>query len=227
LSHLVDASTGEILQTCTPDRARDLTDKIKTSLGVAWELVKEAYTSRAWAALGYESWDQYTSEEFGTGRLRLPREERPEVVASLRDAGMSIRAIAAATGDSPRTVGRSLSGGANATPDEDWTLDGNKVPKDKTGPPYNEPAPIIGIDGKTYPSTPPRPPTPPKPQRRALTDSFFDAMFDLTREIERLQRLTEDDRFSRNAEQVAARHRNDLLSAVEVLSKVLDQLPNH
>ena len=53
--------------------------------------------------------------EFGTARLRLPREERAEVVASLRESGLSVRAIAAATGDHYSTISRELSGVANAT----------------------------------------------------------------------------------------------------------------
>jgi len=52
-------------------------------------LVKQAYTERAWDALGYASWDEYCTREFGTSRLRLPREERAEVVASLRESGLS------------------------------------------------------------------------------------------------------------------------------------------
>lgn len=216
MTTLIDQATGEIIEPCSPDRARDLTDKIKTSLGVAWELIKEAYTGRAWAALGYESWDDYCSTEFGTNRLRLPREERREVVGSLREAGLSVRAIAAATGNNKETVSRDLQVSGNRTPEPEWQAD---------DPEPVEPSPVTGIDGKTYPAAPPRPAAPPKPQRRALTDSFFDAVFDLNKHIERIERLAEDDRFPRNAEQVAAKHRNDLLQAAEALSKVLDRLP--
>lgn len=59
------------------DRARQLTDEIKTTLTTTWELIVEAWETRAWAALGYESWDHYCAEEFDSvQRLRLPREER-------------------------------------------------------------------------------------------------------------------------------------------------------
>lgn len=51
------------------------------------------------------------TREFGTSRLRLPREERAEVVASLRESGLSQRAIASATGLSQDTVRRDLSAG--------------------------------------------------------------------------------------------------------------------
>lgn len=109
-------------------QARDLTDRIKVGVEAIWELIKQAYQSRAWAALGYNSWDDYCTREFGTSRIRLPREERQEVVASMREIGMSTRAIASATGDSPRTVRRAIdSAGAFAPP-----------------------APVTGTDGKTY-----------------------------------------------------------------------------
>ena len=122
--------------------ARSLTDKIKAGTAALWELIKEAYASRAWASLGYASWDDYCTQEFGTSRIRLPREERQEVVASMREIGMSTRAIASATGVSRRTLIRDRqSGGDNVT--------------------TSEPAPITGTDGKTYT---PRPQPQPEPE---------------------------------------------------------------
>lgn len=88
--------------------ARQLTDRIKVAVEGTWQLITEAYTSRAWAALGYTNWDDYCTREFGTSRLRLPREERSEVVASLRESGLSIRAIEAATGVSRPTIIKDL-----------------------------------------------------------------------------------------------------------------------
>ena len=86
------------------DNARALTDQIKQTVEVLWEMIAAAYHGRAWVALGYQSWDAYCDNEFQTSRLRLPREERAEVVSSLRDSGLSIRAITAATGASCNTV---------------------------------------------------------------------------------------------------------------------------
>ncbi|MGB8503256.1 MAG: hypothetical protein WCE29_13610, partial [Mycobacterium sp.] len=54
--------------------------------------------------LGYANWDAYCEAEFGSLRVRLPREERRDVVCSLREAGLSIRAIASATGIDKNTV---------------------------------------------------------------------------------------------------------------------------
>lgn len=112
--------------------ARALTDQIKVAVEATWELVKRAYVERAWAVLGYDGWDDYCTREFGTSRLRLPREERAEVVASLRESGLSVRAIAAATGLSRGTIGNEVSKNGHL-------------------------AEITGTDGKTY--TPPAKPT--------------------------------------------------------------------
>jgi transposase-like protein len=117
----------------TQQEARVLTDRIKVAVEGTWLLIQDAYTSRAWAALGYPNWDSYCTEEFGASRLRLPREERQEVVASLRESGLSIRAIVAATGISDKTITKDLRQvSESTTPDE-----------------------ITGTDGKSYSSSRP------------------------------------------------------------------------
>jgi hypothetical protein len=78
---------------------------------IAGRTARCAYMLRASSALGYTSWDDDCTREFGTTRLRLPREERGEVVASLRESGLSIRAIASATGIDKNTVQTDLSHG--------------------------------------------------------------------------------------------------------------------
>jgi hypothetical protein len=93
-----------------------------------WELIRDAYLREAWKPLGYGSWDMYCAAEFGTARLRVPREERAEVVGSLRDAGLSLRAIAAATGLGRGTVERELEGVPFGTGETK----------------------VTGLDGKTY-----------------------------------------------------------------------------
>ncbi|MGF2946852.1 hypothetical protein [Mycobacterium sp. Lab-001] len=114
--------SGDLAIAIDSTEARALTDRIKVGVEAVWELVKQAYEQRAWLALGYSSWDDYCTREFGTTRLRLPREERAEVVASLRESGLSIRAIASATGLNKETVNnvtRELSGIRTPEPDED------------------------------------------------------------------------------------------------------------
>lgn len=114
------------------DQARALTDRIKSHVEQAWELIVEAYQGRAWIALGYSTWDDYCLQEFGSCRIRLPREERTDVVASLRDAGMTTRAIASATGFAYGTVQSEI---------VSISRDQNRSPGPET---------IVGIDGKHY-----------------------------------------------------------------------------
>lgn len=92
------------INTLNPAVARARIDRIKVSVEATWHLIVEAYMARDWETLGYMSWDELCASEFGTSRLRLPREERAEVVSSLREQGLSLRAIASVTGDSLGTV---------------------------------------------------------------------------------------------------------------------------
>lgn len=125
----------------TPEYARNLTDRIKVGLDFTWVMVKEAYQVRAHAALGYASWDDYCTREFGTSHIRIPREDRPEAVNSLRDAGLSIRAIASAAGVSTQTVQSDLRAGVSNHHTSTGTPESGEAP---------EPKPITGTDGKTY-----------------------------------------------------------------------------
>ncbi len=135
--------------------ARALTDRMKTGVAVMSELIKEAYQGRAWDALGYSNWDEYVTREFGTGQLRIPKEERTEYVASLRESGMSLRAIASATGISEPTVRRELATASNDA------VDGEAADLLAEELIAAEPITIIGTNGKTY--TPPAPKPAPKP----------------------------------------------------------------
>lgn len=84
--------------------ARTLTDQIKQGREDLWELIIRAYETEAWKVLEYGNWDEYVATEFGDSRLALPREKRREKVLSMRERGMSIRAIASATGKAKSTV---------------------------------------------------------------------------------------------------------------------------
>ena len=167
ISGIAEIATGEIIASLTPEQARDVTDRIRTALGVTWELVVEAWTGRAWAALGYGTWDSYIAAEFGTARLRLPAEERRDVVNSLRDAGMSTRAIAAAAGVSQSTVSNDLAGEQKCSPDlpaedpdDSASVEPGSAPESATSTgsgattdqEVKVTATITGRDGKNYPA---------------------------------------------------------------------------
>lgn len=127
---LREPGVGHVL---TQVAARDLTDQIRTGMETVWHLIRAAYQGRAWEALGYHTWDEYVTREFGNLYLRPPLEERQDVVMSLREAGMSSRAIASATQLSQATVVRELRGAgeSNESPD----APGHRV---------------VGMDGKMY-----------------------------------------------------------------------------
>jgi hypothetical protein len=128
----------------TWDDARALTDRIKVNLGATWELVVDAYLGRAWAALGYKSWGAYCAAELDTQYVKLPRDQRMEAVAALYSSGMSLRAVAEATGYSRETVRRDVAGDTNVS------------------------AESLGMDGREYPRPPTPPPTPAVPLSRLL-----------------------------------------------------------
>lgn len=209
------------IEQCTAERARQLTDQIKVGVEAVWHLITEAYTTRAWSALGYRSWDDYCTREFGTSRLRLPREERAEVVQSLRESGLSLRAIASATGDSARTVRRALdSGGANAAPD-DHRCDNSCRPDDHhvEDAEVVEPAPTItGTDGKQYQPKQPQP----APRRQPLSGDAYRASEDLKRAIKRVGRVLDDDRYRANRDDVHFTLRASLQFEFETLDRITE-----
>lgn len=65
---VVDTQTGEIVATCTADEAREITDRIKGAAESIWSLLLEAHEKKAWAALGYTTWELYVRAEFDMGR---------------------------------------------------------------------------------------------------------------------------------------------------------------
>lgn len=208
----------------TEQEARALTDRIKVAVEGTWLLIQEAYTSRAWAALGYETWDVYCSAEFGTARLRLPREERQEVVASLRESGMSLRAISSATGVSPATAMRD-SRVSDETPAVILGMDGGTYAATRPAPEQTDDALLDGNDwvqpagaGFEAAVTPP-----PKPKRRPLPEALTDAGRDLARTAERLVRLTEDDRFPRNRD-TTHHQMPELLGALDNTTRLIQAM---
>lgn len=175
----------------THEEARALTDRIKIAVEGTWQLIREAYTSRTWAVLGYDSWDAYCAGEFGETRLKLPREERQEIVASLRDSGLSIRAIASAAGTGTRQVQEALRGHvySETTPPQVLGTDGKtytvtREPQVVDAELVDEPAP------RTY-SAPPTPERAPDPQRRVdASRTVLVALTELRQMRESLQALT-------------------------------------
>lgn len=134
----VDIHTGEIVTGhITATEARVLTDRIRGGLTVAYDGLVEAFAGRADLALGYESWDAYCASEFTEGRMvRLDREQRREIVGSMREAGMSTRAIGSALGVNDRTVRNDMSSAEKSAdaPATVTSLDGRQRPASRPTP---------------------------------------------------------------------------------------------
>lgn len=121
----------------TRAQAEVLTKQIRTGLNHAQELIVLAWQGRAWESMSYRTWDEYVAGEFSDLSLRPPLETRSETLSSMRGAGMSIRAISAATTLSPATISRALK--------ESRSEDSEDGPHE-----------VVGLDGKAYRPTPPR-----------------------------------------------------------------------
>lgn len=63
-------ATGEIVTACTEAEARAITERIKTAAEAIWSLLLEAHERHAWAALGYDRWEDYVRAEFDMTRGR-------------------------------------------------------------------------------------------------------------------------------------------------------------
>ncbi|KAA9394153.1 hypothetical protein FCK90_08530 [Kocuria coralli] len=113
------------------------------------ELIVRAWEGRAWQALGFSSWDAWIDANFRGLQLRPPREQREEVVRSMREAGMSVRAISQATDLGYGTVQRAAGpGDPNGSPVEDgsnvYGLDGKQYTQPKRGAPADDDAGEFG-----------------------------------------------------------------------------------
>lgn len=99
---------------------------------------------------------------------------------------------------------------------------------------------VTNVAGETRPARPavdeqeyaarntapaPRPPTS-NQNRRALTDSIWEAVYDLGKHVDRLERLTQDDRFPRNRQAIADKNSGPLERTASTLARVLAAIQN-
>lgn len=230
------------------ERIRAIAVTVKDQLEKLQTLLNEARDGEAWRVLGYASWTAYLTDVMGEQPLRLPRDERQQIVGYLAGEGMSSRAIAPIVGATDRQVRRDMGGGTNVppepTPAADYVTDqadldaAPELPDEGAATPHDSgdaepsedeglsvPSPssrsVTGLDGKQY--TRPEPQT---PRRAPLPDAFWRAAYDLTKVTERIGRLSEDDRFPQNAEKVAQANLGDLIRARDLLEQVIEQLNN-
>lgn len=139
---LVNAETGEVVSPEVAEAA-ERAERIRRGI-VALANVRddvltaaaEAYRARDWDTLGYDSWESYCAGELGADRIRLDRDQRREIVASLRSEHLSTRAIAAVVGADHSTVVRDLDAtGADAPVAETvMSIDGRERPAARPAP---------------------------------------------------------------------------------------------
>ena len=204
-------------------QARQLTEKIRGAVERTWQLIEQAYETRAWHALGYRTWDEYCDREFGTTRMRLPREERREVVASMRERGMSTRAIASATGVARNTIKSELRqvGQVDPPAPPDPEAEPVETPplrvERSPAPPPPEPTTITGTDGKAYTVH-----APVSRKRSPLPKQLERLLPELPRMTNRLNALHQDDRFNANREALAMIARGELKHLAEAAHDFAD-----
>ncbi len=121
-------STGDL----GVDDARDRCDRIKKMVSIVADDIAVLFEGRGWLALGYTSWAELCRVEFEGVQLAPGR--RREVVADLRESGLSVRAIAAATGTTKSTIDRDLQvsrSGTPGMPEDDFMLVSSEATEDE------------------------------------------------------------------------------------------------
>ena len=241
--HMTEAEARRITE-----RIRAALDRVSTAWSELGERITEAYDRRADLALGYGSWAEYAEAELRPSE-GLAVDVRRQLVGMLSQAGMSTRAIAPTVGvRSDQTIRADLTKVrddhaparehlnqetgelAPETLDDfqrrvltDAERTSTRVPL--TGPGSVATPHVTGLDGKSYP----RPEPTPKPvrPRTPITDAFWSALYDLNKKAESLQRLIEDDRFTRNGDAIATRNLPQMRQTASTVASVLAALENH
>jgi hypothetical protein len=229
------------------DEAERLSSRISVRLDTAsdnWsgalQLIREAIMGAAYAALGYRSHGDYVADRFGGSLSKLGIELRREVVRELSDAGLSTRAIAPVFGLSNKTIHQDIHSELlpEVTPEPELEPEFDPTP---VLPPHDDgwiaadPATgevvepdhitvtehtvtekvktVTGLDGKTYPAA-----APTAPRRSSLIDDARNAGWQLRKAIERLERIHQDDRFTKNKVEILAALQPHLDFATETIS---------
>lgn len=226
-----------LLPEMTVDGAERLSERISDRLDTIAEnyikvmpLIREAINRNVHAILGYASPGAYIKDRFGDALGKLGVELRREVVRELSNAGLSTRAIAPVVGVSNYTVSKDLQGVSNLTPDMD-AIDRDvaeaeaalrpSVANPITGEVLDDAVVtethtvtvVTGLDGKEY-----KRPDPAAPRRGSLIDDARNAGWQLRKAVERLERIQEDDRFTKNKVEILAALQPHLDFANEVIS---------
>lgn len=160
----VNTETGEILDSAAAERRAERIslrlDTIADNYAAVMPMIRDAIEKRDDLALGYRSPGEYVADRFGGSLQRLGMEVRRAVVGELTAAGLSTRAIAPVVGVSNKTVHQDLQVLPEVTPEPEFISATEALAEMNTQTPVvakegeaeatTGPAPVVGIDGKTY-----------------------------------------------------------------------------
>ena len=238
------------------ERIRTRLDRVSTAWADLATSITEAYQRRADLALGYGSWAEYAEAELKPSE-GLAADVRRQLVGMLSAQGMSTRAIAPTVGRDSSVIRRDLQVVQVAPPEPESERINPATGEVVPGPTYRPtdvtdwtpqevddlidadereleawkastvPAPpkVVGLDGKTY--TRPEPKAAEPARRAALPPMVQSAGWDLTKTVDRIQRLADDDRFAGHQKEVAPHLRSHLTHAIEVCQDLLDRINNN
>lgn len=205
-------------------RIRRLAKQAGDQLLTVGRLLDEARAGRAHEALGFPSWTAYVADALG-GTLQLSGEARQAMVQMMAGEGMSVRAIAGATGVSKSTVDRDLAQVSDGATD-------STVPQRDSSSSADEKV-SVGLDGKTRrkprkprakkePETAPPPePEPVKAERKVQIPTAFRAeakMLSLT--VDLMGSLVADPRWNKAATRFTDDDRTALDSSIMTLQTI-------
>jgi len=104
-------ATKKVAVTAAQARATDIRtrlDSLAENIETIPRLVADAWQDSDWAALRYDTWEEYVTGEFGTHLIKLQRAMRKQWVEQLHAIGMSTREIAPVVNASQKTVSRDM-----------------------------------------------------------------------------------------------------------------------
>lgn len=153
-------------------QAKKVTTQLQSKSADLVGLIVKAHEARIWLAYGHKTWNDYLDSEFPDGPpLLVPKGTRASVVKQLASAGMSERAIGAATGQSKSQAHRDVTdallpqnGAVDAEPqigDDGEIIDAEIIPGEDAEPVTRE---VNRLDGGTQTVTV----TPAKPKNAVI-----------------------------------------------------------
>lgn len=187
--------------TLTEAAARILTDEVKADAAALWSKLLRLYEGGAHLALGYSSWGAYYEAEFDGSKSRGHQ---------LLDAARVIEALPRSTivdSHPSEAVAREFVPVLKTDPEQVEEVWGEVVAEHGPAPTAKQVREHVTRE-----------------VRKPITDGVTSTTLDLGRVIDRLGRFADDDRFTRNREQIATAHLSDWERARDQLQHLIELL---